>query len=206
MAARDIRALPKLEGTVHVNMALIVKFMANFLFNPKEYDEVPSQTEGLHDAFLFNQGPTRGLSSIQFHDPMLAYGPVHLPNAEIFKRQIETLKALLVSCPPDKAQTRDMDFLLSLGELFTLVAYGQLILEGAGLQRVDDHLIDQIFDFMVRDFSRHALDLYSTSSTTPEQAEHCLKMIHRPAQDDERFESVWKNHVMTKVDAYEMAP
>ena len=32
MAARDIRALPKLEGTVHVNIALIVKFMANYFF------------------------------------------------------------------------------------------------------------------------------------------------------------------------------
>ena len=28
MAARDIRGLPKLEGTVHVNMALVLKFMA----------------------------------------------------------------------------------------------------------------------------------------------------------------------------------
>jgi acyl-CoA dehydrogenase len=32
MAARNIRALPKLEGTVHVNVALIVKFMANYFF------------------------------------------------------------------------------------------------------------------------------------------------------------------------------
>jgi acyl-CoA dehydrogenase len=206
MAVRDIRALPKLEGTVHVNMALIVKFMANFLFNPKEYDEVPPQTEGRHDAFLFNQGPARGLSSIQFHDPMLAYGSVHLPNVEIFKRQIKSLKALLVSCPPDPTQSRDMDFLLAGGELFTLVAYGQLILESAGLQGVDDHLIDQIFDFMVRDFSRCALDLYSTISTSPEQAEHCLKMIQRPCKDLDRFESVWINHVMTKVDAYAMTP
>jgi acyl-CoA dehydrogenase len=206
MAARDIRALPKLEGTVHVNMALVVKFMANFLFNPTEYDEVPPQTEGRHDAFLFNQGPTRGLSSIQFHDPMLAFGPVHLPNVEIFKQQIEGLKTLLTSCPPDAEQARDMDFLLPGGELFTLVAYGQLILESASLQGVDDDLIDQIFDFMVRDFSRYALDLYSTKSTTPEQAEHCLKMIHRPNKDAERFDSVWKNHVMTKVDAYAMTP
>src|SRR3954453_20426908 len=30
MAARDIRALPKLEGTVHVNMALVLKFMASY--------------------------------------------------------------------------------------------------------------------------------------------------------------------------------
>jgi acyl-CoA dehydrogenase len=206
MAVRDIRALPKLEGTVHVNMALIVKFMANFLFNPKKYDEVPPQTAGRHDAFLFNQGPTRGLSSIQFHDPMLAYGRVDLPNVEIFKEQIAGFKALLVSCPPDAEQARDMDFLLPGGELFTLVAYGQLILESAGLQGTDGDLIDQIFDVLVRDFSRYALDLYSTNSTTPEQAEHCLKMIRRPNQDAGRFDSVWKNHVMTNVDAYAMTP
>ena len=41
MAARDIRALPKLEGTVHVNIALIVKFMRNYFFFPAEYPEVP---------------------------------------------------------------------------------------------------------------------------------------------------------------------
>jgi len=33
-AAIDIRGLPKLEGTVHVNIALIVKFMPNFFFMP----------------------------------------------------------------------------------------------------------------------------------------------------------------------------
>ena len=206
MAARDIRALPKLEGTVHVNMALIVKFMANFLFNPKHYDEVPPQTHGRHDAFLFNQGPTRGLSSIQFHDPMLAYNSVDLPNVEIFKRQIEEFKSFLTSCPPDDTQARDMDFLLAVGELFTLIAYGQLILESASLQGVEDPLIDQIFDFMVRDFSRHALGLYSTTSATPEQAAHCLKMIHRPAKDAGRFEFVWRNLVMASVDAYTMTP
>jgi hypothetical protein len=33
-AAMDIRGLPKLEGTVHVNIALIVKFMPSFFFTP----------------------------------------------------------------------------------------------------------------------------------------------------------------------------
>jgi acyl-CoA dehydrogenase len=42
MAARDIRALPKLEGTVHVNIALIVKFMPNYFFNPAEYPRFAS--------------------------------------------------------------------------------------------------------------------------------------------------------------------
>lgn len=41
MAARDIRALPKLEGTVHVNMALIIKFMANYFFKPGQYEDPP---------------------------------------------------------------------------------------------------------------------------------------------------------------------
>ena len=34
MAAKDIRGLPKLEGTVHVNMALVLKFMPAYLFDP----------------------------------------------------------------------------------------------------------------------------------------------------------------------------
>jgi acyl-CoA dehydrogenase len=125
---------------------------------------------------------------------------------EVFKQQIASLKALLMSCPPSQSQARDMDFLLSGGELFTLVAYGQLILESAKIQGVEESLVDQIFDFMVRDFSRHALGLYSTSSTTPEQAEHCLKMIRRPVKDDDRFDSVWRDHVMAAVDAYSMNP
>ncbi len=83
---------------------------------------------------------------------MLAYDSVDLANVAIFKKQMAELKTLLATCPPDKGQARDMDFLLSLGELFTLVAYGQLILESAAIQKIDDPLLDQIFDFMVRDY------------------------------------------------------
>src|SRR5213079_1762898 len=42
-AAIDIRGLPKLEGTVHVNIALIVKFMPNFFFTPAEYPPIATQ-------------------------------------------------------------------------------------------------------------------------------------------------------------------
>ncbi len=60
MAARDIRALPKLEGTVHVNIALIVKFMPNYFFNPAEYPDVPRRDEPQDDTFLWSQGPAAG--------------------------------------------------------------------------------------------------------------------------------------------------
>jgi acyl-CoA dehydrogenase len=75
MAARDIRALPKLEGTVHVNIALIVKFMANYFFNPAEYPELPVRDEPDDDEFLFRQGPARGLSQIRFHPVQGTAGP-----------------------------------------------------------------------------------------------------------------------------------
>jgi len=41
------------------------------------------------------------------------------------------LKTFLTTATPDEAQQKDTDFLLALGELFTLVVYGQLILENA---------------------------------------------------------------------------
>ena len=206
MAARDIRALPKLEGTVHVNMALIVKFMANYLFNPGAFPEVPTRTDPAHDAFLFDQGPTRGLGKIQFHDYMAAYDSVDLPNVSVFKEQIEALKALLLTAPPSKEQTRDIDFLLCLGELMTLVAYGQLIIENAKPSHLSDDLLAQIFDFMVRDFSKFALQLYSKASSTQDQMDGCLKMIRKPVTDEARFQRVWQNEVLALTDTYEMNP
>jgi len=206
MAARDIRALPKLEGTVHVNMALIVKFMANYLFNPGEFPEIPIRTDAAHDAFLFAQGPTRGLGKIQFHDYMEAYNSIDLPNVNIFKEQIEALKTLLMTAPPSKEQTRDIDFLLCMGELFTLVAYGQLIIEKGKMDGLGDDLLEQIFDFMVRDFSKFALQLYTKTSSTEAQMAGCLKMIRKPVVDEERFQRVWQKEVLSLTDTYEMNP
>ena len=204
MATRDIRALPKLEGTVHVNMALIVKFMANYFANPAPFPPVPRRDEAGHDAFLFRQGPTKGLGRIQFHDYHLAYDGIELPNVRIFREQIELLRQLGLQAGPDAAQQKDVDFLLTLGELFTLVAYGQLLLEAAPLDGVDDDVMDQIFDFMVRDFSKFALQMYSKPSSSEGQMAQCLKMIRKPVVDDPRYGKVWSDHVLKMKDQYRM--
>lgn len=206
MAARDIRALPKLEGTVHVNIALIVKFMANYFFTPGTYAPVPTRNEAAHDEFLFHQGPAKGLGQIQFHDYNLAYGLYDLPNLRLFREQIETLKAFLATATPTEAQQKDTDFLLALGELFTLVVYGQLILENAQRYAVETDTLDQIFDFMVRDFSKYALQLYSKPNATAQQMALCLQMLRKPVADAARFERVWQGPVYALRDAYEMRP
>ena len=206
MGARDIRTLPKLEGTVHVNMALIVKFMKNYFFNPKEYPVIEKQEQRVNDDFLFNQGPTRGLSKIQFHDYNLAYNSVSTPNVDIFKGQIKTLKKLLVAASPSEEQSKDIDFLLILGELFTLVAYGQLIIEKLNMEGGDEELLDQIFDFMVRDFSKFALQLYSKPSSTEDQMALCMAMVNKPEVNTARFSKIWQERVYTLRDTYEMNP
>ena len=204
MAARDIRALPKLEGTVHVNMALVIKFMKNYFFEPGEFPEIPEVKEPRHDAFLFDQGPTKGLGKIHFHDYREIYDRVDLPNVRIFKKQIRTFRHLLMAARPNQEQIKDIDFLLIVGELFTLVVYGQLILENAPIHSVEDDVLDQIFDVLVRDFSKFALQLYSKSSSTATQRLFCRRMIRKPVVDPTRFERVWKDHVYALRGAYRM--
>ena len=206
MAVVHIRGLPKLEGTVHVNMALIIKFMKNYFFKPKAFPEIPQMYQSTNppqnDDFLFQQGSTKGLGKISFHDYQIAYDAVDLPNVNGFKKQIKVFKRLLMFAKPNKEQIKDIDFLLIVGELFSLVAYGQLILENA--LDLEDDLIEQIFDFMIRDFSKFALQLYSKNSSTKMQRFFCLKMIQKPVQDPLRYERIWGKYVYSLKETYEM--
>jgi acyl-CoA dehydrogenase len=206
MAATDIRSLPKLEGTVHVNMALIIKFMANYFFNPGTFPDIPQRDDPGCDTFLFNQGETKGLGKIQFHDYHLAYDSVDLPNVNIFKEQIHQLAQMLMTATPDRDQAKNMDFLLYLGELFTLVAYGQLIIEKYHMDNIGPDLLEQIFDVMIRDFSEFALKLYAKSVTTQTQMDFCMAMIQKPVTDTARFDRIWETHVMALKDTYDMTP
>jgi acyl-CoA dehydrogenase len=203
-AAVDIRGLPKLEGTVHVNIALIVKFMPNFFFTPAEFPAVAPQRQAANDDFLFHQGSTKGLSQIQFHDYRHAFAGVDLPNVMRFAEQVEIFRELLASDPPGPDQMKDIAFLLAGGEIFALVAYAQLILENAPIHDIGDDLLDQIFDFMVRDMSKFALQLYSQPSSTPTQMACCQRMMRKAVHDQTRYDRVWNEQVAPLSGAYEM--
>ena len=100
----------------------------------------------------------------------------------------------------------DFDFLLSVGEIFTLVVYGQLIIESAKMENVADDLLDAIFSVFVRDFSRYALDIYGKATSTEVQKEECLKMIKSPVADQAQFDRVLDAYVYSLVDEYVMNP
>ena len=206
MAARDIRALPKLEGTVHVNMALVLKFMASYLFMPESFEAVPERRDTADDEFLFRQGPARGLSKIRFADWHAAYDEfAQVPNVARFREQADGLRKLLETAPPAGDQQTDLDFLLTLGELFTLVVYGQLILERAKQIELDTDTIDQIFDVFVRDWSAYATQLHGKASSTAEQQAWAVDAVRKPVVDEERAGRVFET-VRALAGAYEMQP
>jgi len=205
VAAREIGMLPKLEGTAHVNMALIVKFMRNYMFNAAEFPPVPRRDDLANDTFLFNQGPTRGLGEIAFHDYRIAYDRFDLPNIGIFKDQLASFRTMLAEAGPNKEQLNDIDYMLAMGELFTMVAYGQLILEHAAMANTDTDLLNQIFDVFVRDFSTYAVGLHGKPANSAQQRELLLGLVRAPATDPDQFDRVWREQVYPLHNQYRLS-
>ncbi len=226
-AAAEIRALPKLEGTVHVNLALVLKFLPAYLGaaagHAGEYEDVPVRLDHSDDAYLFSQGPAKGLSRIQFPDWRPAFARFgHLPNVARFLEQVAALSELVVTAPPSGEQQKDLDFLLSLGQLFTQVVYAQLIAEGAALaldgapngtrsgsvsacEGLTEHHVDRMFGLFVRDVSEYAVNLHGQASASAGQRAGALRLVAAPVVDPEQ-ESAFVDEVLGYDSAYQMRP
>ncbi|MCV7409992.1 acyl-CoA dehydrogenase [Mycobacterium florentinum] len=206
--AREIGLLPRLEGTVHINIGLLAKFMPNYLFAPNsELPLIGRRDEAVDDSFLFNQGPTGGLGKVRFHDWRAPFDSfAHLPNVALLRAQVDVLAEMLASATPDAVQQKDIDFSFGVGQLFATVPYAQLILEEAPLSGVDEALIDEIFAVLVRDFNSYAVELSGKSATTDAQARFAMRMIRRPVFDAARYDQIWKDHILPINGAYQMRP
>ena len=224
-AASDIRALPKLEGTVHVNIALVLKFMPQYLGAAhgaaQDYPQIPVRQDDRDDAYLFHQGPAKGLGSIGFADWRPAFDRfTHLVNVGIFRQQIDAFTQLVLTAPPTDAQQKDLDYLQVLGQLFAQIVYAQLILESAALA-IDDgqtrpgsvsdlsdlseaHL-DRIFAVFVRDMAEQAVQLHGQASATEEQSVAVLSIVRKPRIDAEA-ENTFVTEVLSYSGTYEMKP
>jgi acyl-CoA dehydrogenase len=202
--AQLIGTLPRLEGTVHVNVGLVLKFMPNYMFNPAQYPQIGTRNDPADDIFFWDQGATRGAAKVQFAD----WAPIYeehssIPNVARFYEQATAFKTLLTTAAPDAAQQQDLDFMLNVGHLFSLIVYGQLILEQAALAGLDTDIVDQIFDIQIRDFGMYAVALQGKPSATQDQQNWALGAIRKPVADAERFDRVWQR-VKAYDGAYEM--
>jgi len=204
-AKNIIDGLPKLEGTVHVNRALTLKFLPNYLFGSAALDAPAARRDPADDAFLFAQGPTRGLGKITFPD----WRPIFdafaaTPNVARFREQADALVAMVEQAPPTPAQmTGDLDFQQSLAQLFTLIPYAQLILEQTQLDGTPQDILDTIFETLVRDFTTTAIDLHGKASSTEEQQRWVLQNIRKPVIDEARGDRIYAE-IRELAGAYEM--
>src|SRR3954471_4971502 len=112
-ATRHIRTLPKLEGTVHVNLALVLKFLPAFAAaaagDDARYPAVPVRLDPSDDSYLFAQGAASGLSKIRFGDWRPAFARfARLPNVAVFLSQIQAFGALMAQHGPEGEQAKDL--------------------------------------------------------------------------------------------------
>jgi len=204
-ATRHIRTLPKLEGTVHVNLALVLKFLPAFAAagagQGVKYAPVPVRLDPADDTFLFAQGPASGLSRIGFPDWRGAFARfAHLPNVATFIGQVQAFGQLMATAAPRGEQAKDLDFLLNVGQIFTQIVYAQLAAEAAALAidgaaggtrtgttaacaGLDENHVDRMFGVFVQDLSEYAVAVHGQASATPEQQTGALALIRRAAVD-----------------------
>jgi acyl-CoA dehydrogenase len=204
-ATRHIRTLPKLEGTVHVNLALVLKFLPAYAAaaagKAVNYPAVPVRLDPADDAFLFAQGSASGLSRIGFQDWRPGFARfAHLDNVAVFLGQVEAFGQLMSVAGPRGEQSKDLDFLLTIGQIFTQIVYAHLVSEAAALSidnapdgrrigttaacaGLTEAHVDRIFAVFVQDLSEFAVALHGQSSATPEQQAGALALVRRPAAD-----------------------
>jgi acyl-CoA dehydrogenase len=99
----------------------------------------------------------------------------------------------------------DPSWSLPLGEMFSIVVYGQLILEQAGIGEVDSDIVNQMFDFMVRDFAQFAMQIYGNHSSNDAQRDYCVKiMLIKAVPSPEQYNRVWEKYVSVLNGEYAM--
>lgn len=201
-AIRDIGMIPRLEGTTHVNIALVIKFIQNYFFNPVEYPVIPKRDDSADDSYLFRQKAGK-LASVRFPDYRLAYEGIDVPNVLIFREQVELFRSFLEQASPTPEQVKNIDYMLALGEMFTLIVYAQLVLENTKYHPISPALLDEIFNFMVRDFAQYALTQISNYHNSEKQEEFLKAMLKKPNIDQATVKSLWENEVTPLIGVYQ---
>jgi acyl-CoA dehydrogenase len=205
-AIREIGMIPRLEGTRHVNIALVIKFLKNYFSDPVDYPVIPKRDDPGNDTYPLHQY-TGGLAKVRFPDYRLAFENVNLPNVDVFKTQLELFTEFNEKAAPTPEQRANIDYMLALGEMFTLIVYAQLILENSKIYQVEDDLVDAIFNFLVRDFSQFALTQATNYVNSEEQEKYLHEiMLTKPVIDPAQEKRLWDDHVSVLNGAYEMNP
>jgi len=197
-AVRQIGNAVRLEGTAHVNMSQAVKFVHNYFHDPADLPEVPDGKmvkDDSRNSFVQGFGKVR---TIRFDDYRKAFKGCGLANVRIFLEQAEAFKALNDGSPMTKDQEINADFVLNVAEIFAAIVYGQLVIEKARIEGIEDMVIDQVFSYLVRDINAYVmrqLNEYAGHFRTG-QREGLTAILREPHIDFAREEAVLQDYVL----------
>ncbi len=194
----------RLEGTAHVNMGLVIRFMNNYFFNNIEYPEIGLVLEKRDDVNIFDQ-KMGGLSKVQFPKYNQCYEGIEIANVERFAELVELFREYLQNAQITPELLKNMDYMLNIGEIFTTIVYAQLILEGALLNDVDERLINQIFKYLIDDINKYALCQLNQQENSEIQKEYLQKLaINGQIVDKAADDEFWNEFVVVNDGAYVM--
>lgn len=195
----------RLEGTAHVNLAQVVKFMPAYFGDYTDDGVLPADTSAHDDAqALFHQGFGH-VADIRFPDPRKSFEGCNLPNVKVYQEQFEALGEFQHNCPMTKAQAKNPDFALNICQIFASIVYGQLFYEKAKQNGIEDDVIDQCFSYIVRDNSAYALTEINSYAgyLEPGQKEALQNVIKEPVIDMDRENALVDEYILSLDGCYE---
>lgn len=188
----------RLEGTAHVNLAQVVKFIPNYFDNHIDLPDVPADRNPHDDTdAMFKQGFGK-VKEIRFPDYRKAFAGCELPNVKIFLEQAEAFHRFNQKCPMTAEQEKNPDFALNIAQVFASIVFGQLFFEKAKLDGIEDDVIDVCFSYIVRDNNSYVdrqLDNYA-GHMGPGQAEALAAMRMAPHIDLDLENTVLEDYVL----------
>ena len=220
-AASDIRALPKLEGTVHVNIAPCSSSCPATSAPPT----APAQNWARRSRFARTPQTTPtcfirvrqrlGLHRFQRLRPPSTSS--HLPNVAVFREQIDAFTQLVLPTAPPTERPEGTSTICGGARTAASPRSStpQLILESAALASITARRVGSVSDLsdlaeahldrmvavFVNDMSGYAVELHGQASATDDQSKAALNIVRKPVIDS-AAENAFVGEVLSYSGAY----
>ena len=207
MAARDIRALPKLEGTVHVNIALIVKFMPNYFFAPAEYPPVPTRRRAPQRRLPLRPGA--GAAAWARSGSTTTTWPTTASTCPTSPSSASRSGRSRSSWPPRRPTRRSRRTSTSCWRWASCSRWSSTASSSwrtPGSTRSTTTRSTRSSTSWCATSRSTRCSSTASRAARPAQMELCLKMIRKPVVDPARYDRVWHDSVYALRGLYEMNP
>jgi len=185
MALRDVQLIPSLEGSRHINLGLAAGFLPRYFDRPDStLAEPPSliggEVSSRENVYLM-EAPTGATHAIAFRPHLDAYRPLmSLPNVALFASQVETFREVTRRSRDHNADSADLYTTMTQGQLFSTIAFGQLVAEDLSHLDMPGSMTSAIFSGLVEDLSALALQLAAIPGFDNATREGILRMVAVP--------------------------